>query len=158
MISDPVCEGVSDSESGMPVNVITAYRLGHYSFQVDVDPIDFSIGRFCPGIAKLFKKLCRQTAVCITAYNPLGAELSGPENEAASEELRNALMEQGWPFFSAVGKGSDGRWGPEPGYVAFGPTVVRPSDWVAVFARMPSCGLVQTLFPNLCCCGNGVRV
>jgi hypothetical protein len=122
MMPDSVCEGVSDTQSEIPINVITAYRLAYYTFQTDAESIDFAIDRFCPGIAELFKKLRQQTAVCITAYNLLGQELSEPENEAASEELRNALMEQGWSVFSAVGRGPEGNWGPEPGYMFFGVT------------------------------------
>jgi hypothetical protein len=125
MMSDSVCEGVRDSDSVIPSSVITAYRLAHYSFQVDVLSIDFSIDRFCPGIADLFEKLSRQTAFCITACNPLGQELGDVENEAASEELRSLLLEHDLPFFPAFGKGPDGSWGPEPGYMVFGLTCVQ---------------------------------
>lgn len=122
---DHRCVGVSEYKSVIPTNLIYAYRVAHYSFETDADPIQFAIGQFCPTLADLFTELCRSTALCITAYNPFGQELGDAQNEVASEELRNVLAELDSPFFPALGKAPDGSWGPEPGYMVFGVTCAR---------------------------------
>ena len=109
----------------------------------------FAIGQFCPALAELFTELCRSTALCITAYNPLGRELGDGENEVASEKLRNALAELNLPFFPALGKGPDGSWGPEPGYMVFGMTCVQAKRLGSFSAKMRSFGLAQALVPEV---------
>jgi hypothetical protein len=54
---DRRCVGVSEYKSVIPTNLIYAYRVAHYSFKIDVDPIHFSIGQSCPALTRLFNEL-----------------------------------------------------------------------------------------------------
>lgn len=116
---DPVCAGIPESESTIPADVLELYRAAHYSFHSDEGHIDLRIGQACPKLGPLLDKYPVPTAVCITAYNPLGQEVSPTENLLASEELRCELERRRCAFWPAMGEDPQGTWS-EPGFIVFG--------------------------------------
>jgi hypothetical protein len=54
----------------------------------------------------------------VTAFNPGSIPASADENEARQQELRSALISDGYAFFEGAGVGSD--WTPEPSLLILG--------------------------------------
>ena len=114
------CPGISESETVIPDDVIAAYRTAQYSFELHGDNIDLRVDQPCSELKPLLEAATRPTAFSITAWNPLGINVTREENDAAQAELLRVLQTSAHTFLPASGADPDGTWGPEPGFLVFG--------------------------------------
>lgn len=110
---------VPEYRSAIDPEVLDAYRTAHYSFKFACQTVEFRIGQTCGPLAALIAQHRSPGSFCITAWNPLGQELTRKQNDAAQEILRATLHNEAPIFLPASGYDPNGSWA-EPGFLVFG--------------------------------------
>lgn len=86
--------------------LLEAYYQTNYKFDdtlLNIDKTSFKA-------AALLQPFSPAGGLFITAWNPLGTELTVEENEQANQELKNELLEQGLKVTEGYGESPDGQW------------------------------------------------
>ena len=86
--------------------ILEAYYQTNYKFDdtlLNIDKTSFKA-------AALLQPFSPAGGLFITAWNPLGTELTVEENEQANQELKNELLEQGLKVTEGYGESPDGQW------------------------------------------------
>jgi len=112
---------VSEDQTAITPEVLDAYRGAHYSFKLACQTVEFRIGQTCAPLAALIAQHRSPSAFCITAWNPLGQEVSREQNDAAQDILLATLHNEAPTFLPASGYDPNGTWA-EPGFLVFGLT------------------------------------
>ena len=86
--------------------LLEAYRQTNYKFDDTVLNIDKTSSK----AASLLQPFSPAGGLFITAWNPLGTELTVEENEQANQELKNELLKQGLKVTKGYGESPDGKW------------------------------------------------
>lgn len=127
--NDPMESGLPERDPGdptvIPPEVVEAYRVTNYSFDIEECHVDFHLDEVCNPIADLIERFGSEGASLITAYNPLGKKLQPKENAEANEALLSELHTRRLQFLPAKGEepyksaNAEVLWA-EPGYMIFG--------------------------------------
>ena len=86
--------------------LLEAYYQTNYKFDdtlLNIDKTSFKA-------AALLQPFSPAGGLFITAWNPLGKELTVEENKQANQELKNELLEQGLKVTEGYGESPDGQW------------------------------------------------
>ena len=86
--------------------LLEAYYQTNYKFDdtlLNIDKTSFQA-------AALLQRFSPAGGLFITAWNPLGKELTVEENEQANQELKNVLLKQGLKIIEGYGESPDGKW------------------------------------------------
>lgn len=86
--------------------LLEAYYQTNYKFDdtlLNIDKTSFKA-------AALLQPFSPAGGLFITAWNPLGTELTVEENERANQELKNELLEQGLKVTEGYSESPDGQW------------------------------------------------
>lgn len=86
--------------------LLEAYRQTNYKF----DDTLLNIDKISSKAASLLQPFSPAGGLFITAWNPLGKELTVEENEQANQELKNELLKQGLKVTEGYGESPDGKW------------------------------------------------
>jgi len=86
--------------------LLEAYRQTNYKFDDTVLNIDKTSSK----AASLLQPFSPAGGLFITAWNPLGEELTVEDNEQANQELKNELLERGLKVTEGYGESPDGKW------------------------------------------------
>lgn len=86
--------------------LLEAYRQTNYKFDDTVLNIDKTSSK----AASLLQPFSPAGGLFITAWNPLGKELTVEDNEQANQELKNELLERGLKVTEGYGESPDGQW------------------------------------------------
>lgn len=84
--------------------LLEAYHQTNYKFDDTVLNIDKRSSK----AASLFQPFAPAGGLFITAWNPLGKELTVEENRQANQRLKNELLRQGYKVIEGYGESSDG--------------------------------------------------
>lgn len=87
-------------------SLLEAYYQTNYQF----DDTLLNINKRSSKAAALLHPFAPDGGVFITAWNPLGKELTLEENEQANQNLKNKLISQGFRVTEGYGESSDGKW------------------------------------------------
>ena len=87
-------------------SLLEAYHQTNYKFDDTVLNIDKRSSK----AASLFHPFAPAGGLVITAWNPLGKELTVEENQQANQKLKNELLEQGLKVTEGYGESPDGQW------------------------------------------------
>ena len=86
--------------------LLEAYHQTNYKFNDTVLNIDKRSSK----AASLFQPFAPAGGLFITAWNPLGKELTVEENQQANQKLKNELLKQGLKVTEGYGESPDGQW------------------------------------------------
>ena len=86
--------------------LLQAYHQTNYHFGDTLVNID----KTCSKAASLLQPFTPAGGVFITAWNPLGEELTFEDNEKANQTLKAELLKQGLNIIDGYGESKDGKW------------------------------------------------
>lgn len=86
--------------------LLEAYHQTNYKF----DDTVLNINKRSSKAASLFQPFAPAGGLFITAWNPLGKELTVEENRQANRKLKNELLKQGLKVTEGYGESPDGKW------------------------------------------------
>lgn len=86
--------------------ILEAYHQTNYKFDDTVLNIDKRSSK----ATSLFQPFAPAGGLFITAWNPLGKELTVEENQQANQKLKNELLRQGLKVTEGYGESPDGQW------------------------------------------------
>lgn len=86
--------------------LLKAYRQTNYKFDDTVLNIDKTSSK----AASLLQPFSPASGLFITAWNPLGKELTVEENQQANQKLKNELLRQGLKVIEGYGESPDSKW------------------------------------------------
>ena len=86
--------------------LLEAYHQTNYKFDDTVLNIDKRSSK----AASLLQPFAPAGGLFITAWNPLGKELTVEENRQANQKLKNELLKQGLKVTEGYGESSDRHW------------------------------------------------
>ena len=95
------------------------YRATTYFVDAPAGRLAFRVGQASAEIDALATAHQVRTWTYITAYNPGSVAAPRERNEQRQQELKQAVAESGYPFYSGEGKG-DGDWPAEPSLLVLG--------------------------------------
>lgn len=84
------------------------------------EPFVLNIDRTSPELARCFKLNRANSAMFITAWNPLGETIPAPENHAAQQKLLAEIKSRGLRYLEGKGCDPSGLWPGEPSFLVFG--------------------------------------
>lgn len=87
-------------------SLLKAYHQTNYQ----LDDILLNIDKVSSKAAFLLQPFSPAGGLFITAWNPLGKELTVEENEQANQKLKNELPEQGLKVTEGYGESPDSEW------------------------------------------------
>lgn len=87
-------------------SLLKTYHQTNYQF----DDILLNIDKVSSKAAFLLQSFSPAGGLFITAWNPLGKELTIEENEQANQKLKNELLEKGLKVKEGYGESLDGKW------------------------------------------------
>jgi hypothetical protein len=96
-----------------------AYRATTYFVDGPAGRFVLRVGQASAEVDALAAAHRVNTWTYVTAYNPGSTALSREQNEQRQRELKQAITESGYPFYSGEGKG-DGDWPAEPSLLVLG--------------------------------------
>lgn len=103
----------------MDDNLLRAYRETDYHVHA-APPLVLRIGEACDGLAPLLDRHGVATAAFLTAWNPFSRPTPGAENDAAQARLAAWIAWAGFARLDGEGRGRDGDWPAEPGFLILG--------------------------------------
>ena len=86
--------------------LLEAYHQTNYKF----DDTLLNIDKTSSKAASLLQPFAPAGGLFITAWNPLGKELTVEENRHANRKLKNELLKQGLKVTEGYGESPDGKW------------------------------------------------
>lgn len=86
--------------------LLDAYRQTNYRFDETLLNIDKTSSK----TAFLLQSFAPDGGLFITAWNPLGKELTVEENKQANKKLKSELLRQGLKVIEGYGESPDGKW------------------------------------------------
>lgn len=86
--------------------LLKAYRQTNYHFGDTLLNIDKS----CSKTASLLQPFTPAGGLFITAWNPLGKELTLKDNKKANQTLKEKLLKQGLNVINGYGESKNGKW------------------------------------------------
>ena len=84
--------------------LLEAYRQTNYCF----GDTSLNIDKSCSKAASLLQPFTPDGGLFITAWNPLGKELTLEDNKKANQELKAELLKQGFNVIDGYGESKDG--------------------------------------------------
>ncbi len=87
-------------------SLLQAYHQTNYHFGDTLLNIDKS----CSKAASLLQQFAPAGGLFITAWNPLGKELTVKDNQKANQTLKEELLKQGLHVIDGYGESKDGKW------------------------------------------------
>ena len=128
---------------------IAAYESTCYYAQAD-EPVLWRIGDPASAHEAWLRQMGAQSAVILTAWNPLGEEKPPADNQRAQEKLLSAIRARALRWLPATGEDPAGSWQPEPGFCVFDASDEVLDEWLVLFrqnaavriARKGACRLV----------------
>lgn len=87
-------------------SLLEAYRQTDYHF----GDTFLNIGEPCSKAASLLQPFTPNGGLFITAWNPLGKELTVEDNKKANQKLKAELLKQGFNVIDGYGVSKDGKW------------------------------------------------
>ncbi|WP_025643570.1 MULTISPECIES: DUF3293 domain-containing protein [unclassified Psychrobacter] len=87
-------------------SLIEAYHQTDYHFRDTF----FNIGELSSKAASLLQQFAPAGGLFITAWNPLGEELTVEDNQKANQTLKEKLLKLGLNVTDGYGIGKDGKW------------------------------------------------
>lgn len=100
---------VAEHDSVLPPALIQAYRQAQYRVHQGAG-FTLAVNDHSPGLAALLHGRGAESAVFITAWNPLGAALRAEENESRQRRLRGDLQARGLRVVPGRGCDENGTW------------------------------------------------
>lgn len=86
--------------------LLDAYRQTNYRF----DETLLNIDKISSKASALLQPFALNGGLFITAWNPLGKELTVEENKQANKKLKNELLRRGLKVIEGYGESPDGKW------------------------------------------------
>lgn len=87
-------------------SLLEAYRQTNYCFDNTLLHID----KPCSKAVSLLQPFTPDGGLFITAWNPLGKELTVENNKIANQKLKAELLKQGLNVIDGYGESKDGKW------------------------------------------------
>lgn len=87
-------------------SLLEAYQQTNYHFGDTL----LNIGELSSKAASLLQPFTPAGGLFITAWNPLGKELTLEDNKKANQTLKKELLKQGLNVIDGYGKSKDGKW------------------------------------------------
>lgn len=87
-------------------SLLEAYHQTNYCFNDTL----LNIGKPSPKAAALLQEFTPDSGLFITAWNPLGKELTVEDNKIANQKLKAELLKQGLNVIDGYGESKDGKW------------------------------------------------
>jgi hypothetical protein len=106
-------------KAGQKARLDAVYRATTYFVDGPAGRIALRVGQASEELDALAAAHQVNTWTYITAYNPGSIALSREQNDQQQRELKKAVAESGYPFYSGEGKG-DGDWPAEPSLLVLG--------------------------------------
>lgn len=97
-----------------------AYEATHYRAGEGLSTIVLRIGQHSPELALRYLVSAEESALFITAFNPLGVAVIDAANESAHAELGEILRAAVATVIDGEGADPTGQWPPEKSYLALG--------------------------------------
>lgn len=109
----------SVEQSIIPAKLIIHYAATHYRARIDTtEHITLLIGHYCAPLATLLHTYGSQSAVYITACNPLSQTTPPGENQLASTRLYERLFHHSSYVYPGESIDPTGKWPAEASYLA----------------------------------------
>lgn len=86
--------------------LLDAYRQTNYRFDETLLNIDKTSSK----ASALLQQFAPDGGLFISAWNPLGKELTVEENKQTNKKLKNELLRQGLKVIEGYGESPDGKW------------------------------------------------
>lgn len=109
-------------KSQLPDGLVGAYLDTDYIFEYSGQEYTMQIGELCVCLDQLLTKRAMSSAAFLTAFNPLGEELSLQENMQRQRQLIESIVSAGLDWYGGRGQGRDKLWPPEPSILVVGMT------------------------------------
>lgn len=90
----------------LDTSLLEAYRQTNYCFA----DTSLNIDKSCSKAASLLQPFTPNGGLFITAWNPLGKELTVEDNKKANQKLKAELLKQGFNVIDGYGESKDGKW------------------------------------------------
>ncbi len=103
------------------------YQNAHYLVSTPEYEIEFKINEYNEALARLITDHGVDGACLITAFNPLGQQVSIDENAEANRLLEDAIVATGLPYFRAQGGDPKGEW-KEDSYLVLGISLEKAQE------------------------------
>ncbi len=103
----------------LPPELLEAFRQTDYHVFGDT-PLILQPGIFAPDADRFLHDRDQDTAIVLTAWNPMSVATPIADNEAAQARLIEDLDRRGMAHIPAEGRGRDGLWPPEPSLFVLG--------------------------------------
>ena len=97
-----------------------AYEATHYRAGDGPSGIVLQIGQYSPELALRYVVSGEESALFITAFNPLGVAVTDAANESAHTKLGEILRAAVATVIDGEGADPTGQWPPERSYLALG--------------------------------------
>jgi hypothetical protein len=107
-------------ETEIPQSKIDAYNCADYNVFAPTGTFTLRTHTYSPELKGLFEQTGHYCGVFITAYNPHGEIRDHDTNVAANGRLLEHLKSLGIPVFDGSGADPEGKWPPEPSFLALG--------------------------------------
>ena len=111
----------------LPEPLLHAYRATQY--RIAGQGWYLQIGQAQPALLPHYQRLAVQSAVYLTACNPLGELLPDHLNARRMEQLRQTLQHAGWAFTEAFGQDPQGDWPGEASVLIWGMDLPTAKAW-----------------------------
>lgn len=115
----------------LPPELLEAFRNTDYHVFGDT-PLILQPGIFTPDADRFLHDRDLETAIVLTAWNPMSVAAPIAENEAAQARLIEDIKQRGMAHIPAEGRGRDGLWPPEPSLFVLGVTIQVAHELAAV--------------------------
>lgn len=107
-------------KSKIPTELIRHYLSANYQVMIGSDIITLSINQPSKSLSQLLTASGHQSAVFITAFNPLSQQKNLNENLINNEYLQLTLMQHTHQIFKGISTDPSERWATEESYLALG--------------------------------------
>lgn len=111
----------------LPEPLLHAYRSTHY--RIKGQNWYLQIGEPQPALRPYYQRHAVQSAVYLTACNPLGELLPDEHNARRMEQLRQALQRAGWAYLEGFGEDPQGEWPGESSVLILGMDLHTARAW-----------------------------